>query len=474
MKNWYLSIGLVLWTSIGHAFAQVASKPQVIVLTDIENEPDDAMSLVRFLLYSSQFDVKALIATTSTHQRSKIADWRIHQILEAYQKVQPNLLLHETGYPAYAYLKSVVKKGLPVYGMNGVGEGKDSEGSEHIIKVVDASAKPVWVTVWGGANCLAQALWRVQKQRTPKEVAAFASKLRVYTISDQDDSGPWIRKSFKDLFYIVSPGTMDYGVQGYFYSTWSGISGEKFYKFACGADSSLVNNQWVDEHIQKNHGPLGEQYPHIEYIMEGDTPSFLYLVNNGLNDPEHPNYGGWGGRYELYKPLTEHWYMQEEPRPIWTNASDKVLGNDKLFYSDNRATIWRWREAYQNDFAARMDWCIAPYKEANHPPVPVVNKPEALTVWAGDVLEIDASGSTDPDGNALSFEWFQYLEAGTLKRPLKLEGESEAKVKFVVPEVKEPQTTHLILKLTDQGVPRLTRYKRMILTINPKSAGGGS
>ena len=86
-------------------------KPRIIVLTDIENEPDDAMSLVRFLTYSNQWDVEGLIATTSVHQQNEIATWRIREILEAYGKVQDNLLLHEPGFPEVDYLYSVVSEG---------------------------------------------------------------------------------------------------------------------------------------------------------------------------------------------------------------------------------------------------------------------------------------------------------------------------------------------------------------------------
>ena len=46
-----------------------------------------------------------------------------------------------------------------------------------------------------------------------------------------------------------------------------------------------------------------------------------------------------------------------------------MLGVDGNWHQSNKATIWRWRSAYQNDFAARMDWTIKPYAEANHPPV---------------------------------------------------------------------------------------------------------
>ncbi|RKY59959.1 MAG: hypothetical protein DRP96_06330, partial [Candidatus Neomarinimicrobiota bacterium] len=112
-------------------------KTRIIVLTDIENEPDDAMSLVRFLTYANEFEVEGLIATTSCWQRDKIADWRIREIVSAYGKVQNNLEKHASGYPEEKQLLKIIKRGYPDFGMNAVGIGKDSEGSDWIIKVVD-------------------------------------------------------------------------------------------------------------------------------------------------------------------------------------------------------------------------------------------------------------------------------------------------------------------------------------------------
>ncbi|RYF61912.1 MAG: DUF1593 domain-containing protein, partial [Cytophagaceae bacterium] len=100
---------------------QVAQKLRVLVLTDIENEPDDAQSMVRFLTYCNQWDVEGLIATTSVHQRNRIAPERIRRIVEAYGKVRANLLLHEKGYPETTYLLSRIKSSIPKYGMDAVG-----------------------------------------------------------------------------------------------------------------------------------------------------------------------------------------------------------------------------------------------------------------------------------------------------------------------------------------------------------------
>ena len=74
-----------------------------------------------------------------------------------------------------------------------------------------------------------------------------------------------------------------------------------------------------------------------------------------------PAYGGWGGRYVWRQP-------SGETRPFWTQGGDSypgrdssrdtVIGVDGKTYTSDQATIWRWRTAFQHDFAARMDWTI--------------------------------------------------------------------------------------------------------------------
>lgn len=471
MKRRILFLMLMV-LSVCNAVAQNANnKLRVLVLTDIENEPDDAMSLVRFLTYANQWDIEGLVATTSVHQKNKVAAWRIREILEAYGKVRDNLEQHETGYPSKDYLASLVREGRIDYGMHAVGDTMNSPGSDLIIQAVDRSdSRPLWVLVWGGPNCLAQALYKVQKARSKKQVKNFVSKLRVYTISDQDDSGPWIRKNFPGLFYIASPGFHSYG--GYHHATWTGISGDKFHGRFAGGNFTIVDNPWLDKNI-RSKGPLGAQYPKTKFLMEGDTPSFLYLINNGLGNSEHPDWGSWGGRYELYQPRTEKWFLEPETRPLWNNAQDEVFGLDSSWHTDNKATIWRWRQAYQNDFAARMDWTIKPYKEGNHPPVPMLKNEEVISAKAGDTIRLSAAGSTDPDGNQLFYKWFYYAEPGSFTistartgDPMKIEDAEKQNAWFIVPKkYGRPGTMHIILAVTDNGTPALTRYKRLIVNV---------
>jgi hypothetical protein len=453
-------------------------KNRLIVLTDIENEPDDTESMVRLLLYSNSIDIKGLIATTSVHLKARVAPESIRELIQAYGKAQASLNKHETGFPDRETLLALVKQGLPLYGMLGVGEGKDSPGSDCIIKELEEDdERPLWVAVWGGPNTLAQALYRINKTKTGAEVEKLIAKLRVYTISDQDDSGPWIRKNFPTLFYIVTPGG-DYGA-----ATWTGING-----FVPGIDNSTISNKWLAEHIQQGHGPLGAAYPDVAYGMEGDTPSWLGLIPNGLGDPEHPEWGGWGGRYELYRPeipVTEpHTFIggvpiPPETRPIWTNAIDEYAPHltgeygratrpGEKSFRDFKATLWRWRDDFQNDFAARMEWTTKSYKEANHPPVPVLDHSEALTVRSEEGFGLSARRTSDPDGDSLSYFWFQYREAGTYKGAVKINSaENLASVWVIAPKVDKTETVHFILKVTDKGCLPLSRYKRVIVTVTP-------
>jgi hypothetical protein len=328
----------------------------------------------------------------------------------------------------------------------------------------------------------------VRDKRSPEEVKAFVSQMRVYSISDQDDAGPWIRGEFRDLFYIVSPSTED-GAQ-YSSATWTGISGDKYYRNAPGADFTTVSNKWLDEHV-RNKGFLGETYPQYLFIMEGDTPTFLGLINNGLASYRNPGWGGWGGRYIVRQP-------SGEPRPIWTqggdsypgspNSRDTVIGVDGKRYTSDQATIWRWRKAFQHDFSARMDWTLKEFKDANHNPVAVVNgdsgkEPLVINAKVGTPVTLSAAGTTDPDGNKVKYTWWYYEEAASaICKPVKPEdvigerGEDELSVQPTVKiensegeEAKViPQsagTAHVILTVEDDGEPSLTAYRRVILTI---------
>ncbi|HEX5789481.1 MAG TPA: nucleoside hydrolase-like domain-containing protein [Woeseiaceae bacterium] len=462
---------LLLALAGGAAGAGTSEKTRLFVLTDIGGDPDDKMSMVRLMTYANHFDIEGLVATSVN---GAVNPDRIENVVAAYGEVRDNLEQHEPGYPAADHLRERIAAGPVADGMAGVGEDMDSPGSERLIAAVDEDdPRPVWVTVWGGPSVLAQALWKVRETRTPEEVSAFVDRLRVYAISDQDDSGPWIRKTFPDLFYIVTPGINAGG--GFHHATWIAIGGDKFHGRFGGADFDLVTNEWLDRNVRQK-GPLGAEYPHWEFMMEGDTPSFLYLVDNGLNAPEHPNWGGWGGRYELYTPKTEKWFLEPETRPIWTNVQDEVLGRDGEWHTTNHATIWRWREACQNDFAARMDWTVSPYDEANHPPEPKLATAARVTARPGERVNLSAAGSTDPDGDALSYEWFVYEEAGTRAMSNSRSGVKHDIMNFDQPEawleVKSSRvmppgtgTMHVILAVTDHGSPRLTRYRRVIIDV---------
>jgi hypothetical protein len=477
MRTVFILIILVLILSYQSFFAQASQKNRVIILTDIEADPDDTQSMIRLLLYSNEIDIKGLIATTSVWQKNRVAPESIKKVVQAYGKVQPNLIKHEAGFPDAEALLMKVKQGLAKYGMQGVGNGKDSEGSDWIIKVLEEdNERPLWISVWGGVNTLAQALYKIKNTKIETEAKKLIAKLRVYTISDQDDSGIWIRKNFPDLFYIVSPGD-DYGS-----ATWNAIN-----SFVNGINNYEISNNWLAENIQQGHGPLGAAYPDVAYGMEGDTPSWLSLIPNGLNESEHPEWGGWGGRYELYKPdfatLKKGGSgvpFEPETRDIWTNAIDsytpyiyneygRSVRMDTVSFTDNKVTLWRWRDDFQNDFAARMDWCIKSYQEANHPPVPALGHPVQITVKSGEGFGLDASGTTDPDGDNLSYQWFHYPEAGSYKKLIKINSaENACGVYVIAPEVGKKETAHFILKVTDKGEPQLSKYKRVIVIIIPK------
>jgi len=461
-----------------------AGKPRVVVMTDIGGDPDDQQTMVRFLSYANEFDIQGLYATTTG---GEINDSIIKDMVNAWGSVRGNLTNHASGWPTKDYLLSVIKAGRPIEGIiwcgigNGardpetdkaggicgpdihdlIGAGKDSEASNHLIQVIDGSQKPTWILAWGGTRELAQAIWKVKEDRTASQLDTFISRIRLYSISLQDESLPWLISEYPDLFIIRT--------------IWSHRGFYRYDKL----DTALLNSHWCNTHIRNAHGALGAMYPgkvkgtsDKNGMKEGDTPAVTYLIPNGLSDPHKPEMGSWGGRF--YATLGDnHWFEAGDDNP----------------YSDNRRqciywSVSRWHAARQNDFAARMDWQrTGTYEKANHNPVVILNgdateKIIRQTVTPGTTVHLCADGTTDPDGDELQYHWWEYYEAGSVQdtgadeRPtVSISNPHSKNAEFKSPDANSTKAIHIILEVTDTGSPNLTSYRRIVVTVKPEGRG---
>lgn len=186
--------------------AQVAAedKHRLIVTTDLGgSDPDDIQSMIHLLVCSNVIDIEGLISSQAwVDDPDKTA--RISEVVEQFREVLPNLNKQSEEYPDLNRLRAIVKRGQTLSNMNGVGQGKDSPGSELIISAVDKKKdrRPVWLAAWGGVNTIAQALWKVKHTRSEKALKRFIEKNRIYDILGQDDAGAWIAKNFPEVVYI--------------------------------------------------------------------------------------------------------------------------------------------------------------------------------------------------------------------------------------------------------------------------------
>ena len=291
------------------------------------SDPDDVQSMVRFLLYSNEFDIEGLIASAGTF--GMVAEKKnILKVIDKYDEVDEHLRKHDVDFPTADYLRSITFEGL---GNNHhinikwgcgkqpwqdiIGEGKDSEASNAIIAAADKQdARPIYIGVWGGPREVAQAIWN-QNTRSEKELKAFISKLRIFLIACQDATHEWLMENYPDLFIIESRKTY-YGMFG------------------------VDDRSWVEKNIINNHGVLGSIYPPKAIagpgVIEGDSPSFLYLIsaNRGINNPEDPTQPSWGGQY-IRVDSTNHFI-------------DGV----------GKASISRWSKDFQAEFIERADWML--------------------------------------------------------------------------------------------------------------------
>lgn len=430
-------------------------KPRVVVLTDVSTwETDDSESLVRLLAHADMLEIEGLIFTTGWSLGTTRDDFLdlIHRSTKAYEHDLPNLKKRsgqnghqqdenrqKIGYwPSPQYLQARTMLGSKKRGAEHIGEGNDSPGSKLIIDLADENdERPIWISVWGGGNTVAQAIWRVKNDRSEADLKAFLKKLRIYAITDQDrdqktpfniSSHQWMRREFeRDLLFI-----------------WD----ECAWKFQNGTGKK----NWLEyeKHIQ-GHGHLGGVYPKYKYGVEGDTPAFLHILPIGLNDPQIPNQGGWGGYFAWAKG-------QDNETTCFTNHQPPAYGIcQKLEEHFYQATF--------NNFAARMDWAKDGFGNRN--PIIAIDGDKSLEILIrkpkqGSTVTLDTSNSTDPDGDKLKFSWWILPEAGTYQGPINIAGQESGAANVDVPFGSAGKTFHVICEVVDNGEHNLTSYRRII------------
>lgn len=480
------------------ASPQPGGKPRVVVTTD--PELDDNNSLLRYLLYSTDFETEGLIyASAPWHWKGDgkgtlflnpegeyrkhglalcpCTSWRwgpnerfIDDIVEDYEKAYPNLKIHDPEYPTPADLKARIRWGNVEFDGDIT---KDTDGSNLIKSILlDDSPGPVYLLAWGGGSTIARALKSIKDQY------------------ESTPAWPQIRDKVSKKAVIQAWGDQDKTIGTYVQPNWPGIEFREMATTTYGygarsavlpADQIYLSPAWTRENIS-SRGPMGEQYrvwqdgkhmapgdiydPFGEvgltveqlkakgyvffsdeikieekgaFISEGDTSTFMNLLDNGLRGYEHASYGGWGGRSGI---------------DIGPSGPSKDYASARFF------------GPVQRDLAARLKWAVTPrYRDANHPPAVTVGGLLDRMVHAGEIVRL-AGSVRDPDGDAVTTRWWQYAEAGTYAGKLVIAEPAAKAVQVRVPADARPgDTIHLIFEATDQGEPQLTRYARVILKV---------
>ncbi|MBL8890240.1 MAG: DUF1593 domain-containing protein [Planctomycetaceae bacterium] len=419
---------------------------RVIIETDAGGDPDDEQSLVRFLLYSNEWDVEGIICNRARARDGENLNTArtgleiVRRMVAAYGECHSNLIQHDSQYPA---AERLLQRTVPGY-------SDTDDGVKLIIAAVDSpDPRPIWFMNWGtdhGAapSCLKRALDQVLAERGPEGYSKFKSRLRI----SGDDRFDQHTTEFLPPFPI-----------------WVNTKGpelerQRWYR-RFGPLSANAGGFDLARDALTDHGPLGALYPTNTDIpqKEGDTPQFLYLVPTGMNDPNQPNWGSWAGRYGRNENFSDR-------RVYWANQADDWHGT---IHREN--SLRRWSEDFQNDFRARLDWCVQKSSNANHPPIPVLNgvpgrEIVSISASAGAMIKLVTTGTIDPDGDALEYSWSHYREAGTYLSEVSIPTPDASGLELEIPQNASGTAIHIILTVRDNGEPNLTRYRRVIVNVN--------
>ena len=475
---------------------------RMILITDLEGEPDDSQMIVRLFMYANEMDIEGLIAVSisdpgyparppSEPHRIGVHPEDLVKDINAYALVRPNLLKNAPGWPTAAFLMGKVGAGPYGYGMAAVGDGQSTPGTRLIVQAIEKpDPRPVYICITGGANPLAQALWDYRKTHSQDQMKAFTAKIRVYEDYGQDDAGAWICHNFPDIPWIRSLDQV-FGLMGPgppHIPPGRSQTNREPYVWQPYPPTDEGEHLWMKEHIQHDHGPLGALYPdrterngRFRYLEGGNTSTWIGLVNKGLYDPEHIDWGGWGGRYQTRgvqipagqgRVRNGDGEKPYEPFAMYPDASDKWTDPETgKTYDDVWTPIQRWRRAYQDDFQARMEWCVKDFKDAHHNPSAAFNgDPARAAVYvaaeAGQHLTLDASASKSPDNDALGFRWYPYPEAGTYEGGIPIQNADRPVAEIAIPDNGAGKQIHVIEEVRSiNPVVQLFAYRRIVITV---------
>ena len=482
------------------AASSVSAKPAIIVTCD--PELDDNNSMIRFLLYSSDFDVRGLVYASSQfhwkgdgkgttwwmpgREYSKLPDTKpmtsyryapderfIDDNVDVYEKVYPNLVKHHAGYPTPAYLRSKIREGNVAFDSD---MSKDTPGSELIKQeLLSPDTTTLFLQVWGGASTIARALKSIEDiysgQANWPAIKAHVSKKAVLCMSgDQDDTYTHYIHPFWPDIKTFETGGMQVNLTFFGPIT------------AAPADKVYYSPEWTEKYI-RSKGAFGARYrvwgdgkqmvkgdrfdffgvselgkeelkkqgyilwmplqPKGTFISEGDTWCYLSMIDNGLDAWKNQTWGGWtGARLDIPKDV--------DSRKVSAYVKEQMGFPD-------------FTPAVQNGFAARMAWSVTPnFKDANHEPA--ISGPTAVTAAPGQTVTLKCKVS-DPDNDKVNVEWMQFKVGGT-KDLLTFGNASSATTTVTIPaSAKHGEQLHAILQATDNGEPALTHYKRVVITV---------